>query len=71
MTWSHGQVLSATLARLDRLGLSYSLLPTWFDLDIAADLQRIAELAEPASRRALSRTLVCLAEFGLGPLSKL
>ena len=71
MTWSHGQVLSATLARLDRLGLSYSLLPTWFDLDIAADLQRLAELAEPASRRALSRTLACLAEFGFGPLSKL
>jgi rSAM/selenodomain-associated transferase 1 len=70
MTWSHDRVLADTTARLDRLGLAYSLLPTWFDLDVAEDFQRLAALAEPASHAALRRTRSCLQGFGLWPVSK-
>lgn len=70
MTWSHDRVLAETMVRLERLGLSYSFLPAWFDVDVAEDFQRLLALTAPASRAALSRTLNCLAQFGFAPLSK-
>ena len=71
MSWSHERVLTDTMARLDELGVSYSLLPTWFDLDVAEDFNRLGQLPEPELRRAMPRTLGCLEKFGLWPLSKL
>lgn len=67
MTWSHERVLADTTARLDHLGAAFSLLPSWFDLDVAEDFRRLDVLPHAA----LSRTLQCLAKFGFGPLSKL
>ena len=71
MTWSHDRVLADTIARLDGLGLSYSMLPTWFDLDVAEDFQRLRTLPRSESRAALSRTLRCLEKFGFWPATKL
>jgi uncharacterized protein len=66
MTWSHDRVLADTTVRLDGLGLSYSMLPTWFDLDVAEDFQQLRTLP----RSALRRTLGCLEKFGFWPASK-
>jgi len=70
MTWSHDRVLADTMARLDGLGVSYSMLPTWFDLDVAEDFQRLRTLPKSESRVALSRTLACLEKLGFWPASK-
>ena len=70
MTWSHDRVLADTTARLDGLGLSYRMLPTWFDLDVAEDFQRLRTLPRSESRPALRRTLGCLEKLGFWPVSK-
>jgi rSAM/selenodomain-associated transferase 1 len=70
MTWSYDRVLADTTARLDGLGVSYSKLPTWFDLDVAEDFQRLRTLRKSESRAALSRTLACLDKLGIWPASK-
>ena len=70
MTWSHDRVLAETTARLGGLGMSYSLLPTWFDLDVAEDFQRLRALPKSQSPSALGRTLSCLEKFGFWPASK-
>ena len=70
MTWSHGRVFADTIARLDALSLTYSVLPTWFDVDVAADFQRLSQLPKSESRAGLSRTLACLEKFGFWPASK-
>ena len=51
MTWSHQRVLAETTMRLDANNLSYSLLPTWFDIDVAEDFQHLARLPTPDSAR--------------------
>ena len=66
MTWSHDRVLADTMVRLDGLGLSYRMLPTWFDLDVAEDFQQLRAVP----RSALRRTLGCLEKFGFWPASK-
>jgi rSAM/selenodomain-associated transferase 1 len=49
ITWSTDLVVGETLARARSLGLSVHLLPTWYDVDVAADLRRIlADGAEAA-----------------------
>jgi rSAM/selenodomain-associated transferase 1 len=46
MPWSTAAVLSRILDRAQRLGLRVACLPTWFDVDTKADLERLAaELA--------------------------
>lgn len=71
MSWSHERVLADTLARLAGLGVAYSLLPTWFDLDLAEDFHRLAALPEPQLRAQLQRTVSCLEKLGFWPASKL
>jgi uncharacterized protein len=45
MPWSTPTVLGRTLERAQRLGLRVACLPTWFDVDTGADLERLrAEL---------------------------
>ena len=53
--WSTPDVLSQTLAHLDRASIPCRLLPVWYDIDEAADLARLhRELAElPGSDAAL------------------
>ena len=70
MTWSHERVLADTMARLDGLSVSYSMLPPWFDLDVAEDFQRLRQLPKLELRARLSRTLACLENFGFWPASK-
>ncbi len=70
MTWSHERVLAETTARLDALDLTYNILPTWFDLDVAEDFQRLWTLPKTKSRGVLSRTLLFLQQSGLWPPSK-
>jgi hypothetical protein len=41
MPWSTSAVLSLTLDRARRLGLRAVCLPTWYDVDTAADLARL------------------------------
>lgn len=61
--WSTPGLLAATLDRARRLGLRVRLLPSWFDVDTAADLRRLrAEIAGaggPARTAAFVRTLAC------------
>ena len=40
--WSTEQVIPQTLAICRRLGLAVHRLPTWFDVDVEADLERLA-----------------------------
>jgi uncharacterized protein len=61
--WSTSEVLPTTLGRLE--GRSHLVLPSWYDVDAAPDLERLrAELATlpasvaPATRRALAAMLV-------------
>lgn len=65
MTWSHERVLADTLERLTQLGLSYSLLPSWFDLDTVEDLKNLNGRLEPAERARLGRTFSYLKMLGL------
>ncbi|MBU1750589.1 MAG: TIGR04282 family arsenosugar biosynthesis glycosyltransferase [Chloroflexi bacterium] len=58
IAWSTELVMPQTLARAEALGLRVALLPPWYDVDTAADLDRLrAELADlptdvlPHSRR--------------------
>ncbi len=41
MHWSTEQVLPQTIARLQRHNIQYALMPTWYDVDSAADLRRL------------------------------
>ena len=41
IAWSTEQVVPQTLAACHRLGLSGCLLPEWYDVDVAADLERL------------------------------
>jgi rSAM/selenodomain-associated transferase 1 len=44
--WSSERVTAQTLSRAEALGLNVALLPPWYDVDTAADLDRLrAELA--------------------------
>lgn len=70
MTWSHHRVLHDTVRRLDELGVAYGMLPSWFDLDMADDFQRLATLPPGELAAALPRTLSYLQSIGFWPASK-
>lgn len=48
MPWSTPTVLGRTLERAQRLGLRVACLPTWFDVDTGADLERLRVELETA-----------------------
>ncbi|HEY8369446.1 MAG TPA: TIGR04282 family arsenosugar biosynthesis glycosyltransferase [Thermodesulfobacteriota bacterium] len=60
MPWSTGAVLAETRRRADASGLRTALLPAWFDVDTAADLERLrGSVGGEAGRRTqafLART---------------
>ncbi len=55
--WSSGEVLRESLARAHAAGISCSLLPTWYDVDTAADLERPGLLDE-ANEAPLTREFI-------------
>ena len=43
ISWSTSAVTAETLQRAEEHGLSVTLLPEWYDIDVYVDLQRLAE----------------------------
>ncbi len=43
ISWSSAEVLKSTIQYAQKLGLSYSLLPAWYDIDDLITLRRAAE----------------------------
>lgn len=60
MNWSHDRVLAQTVSKLDGLSIAYRLLPAWFDLDRAEDIERFLTVTDPAVRQAMGRTLAII-----------
>ncbi len=60
--WGTATVLCETLDRLRRLGVSFSVLPEWYDVDTGADLDRLrsdlAKNCEDAACQRLLRSIV-------------
>jgi rSAM/selenodomain-associated transferase 1 len=63
MTWSHDQVLAETVQRLTRLGIDFTLLPQWFDVDKVGDIARLRAVSDSAVRSAMKRTGLCLGQL--------
>jgi rSAM/selenodomain-associated transferase 1 len=42
IAWSRGEVLARTVEKLHRLNRKYELLPLWYDIDRADDLERLS-----------------------------
>jgi rSAM/selenodomain-associated transferase 1 len=54
--WSTARVLPQTLARAESLGLSVALLPPWYDVDTAPDLDRLRAEVETLPPEAVPHT---------------
>ena len=54
--WSTDQVLKQTLQKAEQLNLSVHLLPTWYDIDTAADLDRLQDELERLPTESLKHT---------------
>lgn len=63
MTWSHDEVLAQTVAKLREGGIAFALLPQWFDIDSAADVERLRGLSDCAGQIAMKRTRSCLRQL--------
>jgi rSAM/selenodomain-associated transferase 1 len=61
MPWSTSAVLDETVARARRLGLRLLLLPSWFDVDRGADLERLRASVHAPDAHRPPRTLAFLA----------
>lgn len=61
MTWSHGQVLAVTLARLRALKLPSLQLSPWFDIDTPADLKAFTQDWVMPNQREMKHTMKTLA----------
>ena len=65
MAWSTAVVFEETMRRASALGLDVGLLPAWFDVDTAADLERLeASLAAPGSGARHTRRFFARAAGG-------
>jgi uncharacterized protein len=59
MVWSTAGVFEETMRRARALGLDIAVLPQWFDVDTAADLERLeASLAAPGAGARHTRDFV-------------
>ncbi|MCU0520618.1 MAG: TIGR04282 family arsenosugar biosynthesis glycosyltransferase [Anaerolineae bacterium] len=67
ITWSTAQVTAQTLDRAESLGLRVSLLPSWYDVDTAADLDRLRAELPTLAPDTLSHTRRFFAFAGLTP----
>ncbi len=66
MSWSHDRVLSETTARLACLGIDFDLLPEWFDIDTAGDIE-LLQSSDPSVHGAMKRTVNLLRRVDLWP----
>ncbi len=64
IAWSTAQVTIQTLARAEALGLTVALLPAWYDVDVAADLDRLRSELASLPDEALRHTRRFLLEQG-------
>jgi len=61
LPWSRADTLERTADRLRELGMDVALAPAWFDVDVPADLERLAarldrgQVLAPATARVLRR----------------
>ena len=56
MTWSTNRVLTETLQRAAAEGLEVARLPVWYDIDTAADLERLQAALTPTPDHPLQHT---------------
>ena len=56
MPWSTPQVLPETARRAQAKGLGLAMLPPWFDVDVAGDLERLQESLADASANVARHT---------------
>jgi uncharacterized protein len=61
ITWSRDDVLARTVEKLDRLNQKYELLPVWYDIDTANDLERLSR--DIAAAGMMKNTLAVLNEL--------
>ena len=61
--WSTNQVLAQTLQKAEQLSLSVDLLPPWYDVDTAADIQRLRAELETLPAKALKHTRQFLGQW--------
>ena len=64
ITWSTSLVLGETLERARELGLSVELLPEWYDVDTADDLERLRADLDRLPLRVAPATRSVLAALG-------
>ncbi|MBC8334276.1 MAG: TIGR04282 family arsenosugar biosynthesis glycosyltransferase [Anaerolineales bacterium] len=58
INWSTDQVLEQTLKKADQMGLSLQLLPPWYDVDTAADIERLKDELKTLPIQKLKHTRV-------------
>jgi len=63
VTWSTPKVLYQTLTKIQELGLETELLPPWYDVDTAADIERMRSELAQLPPEILVHTRRCLANF--------
>jgi len=63
MTWSHDRVLAQTTGRLARLGIEFTVLPPWFDVDCPQDMDALRAIRDPAVLAGMQRSRVFLAQL--------
>lgn len=70
--WSSAHVTQRTVEAAERLGLSVSLLEPWYDIDTAADLDRLCRevAASPEDAAFACHTRRALVEIGLLPRAR-
>ncbi|HJR04495.1 MAG TPA: TIGR04282 family arsenosugar biosynthesis glycosyltransferase [Methylomirabilota bacterium] len=69
MPWSTPAVLGRTLDRAQRLGLRVACLPTWFDVDTGADLERLRVEIDASPAGSPRHTRAFLARRIVGAVS--
>ena len=57
MSWSHDRVFSQTIDNLAGLGIDFTTLPGWFDLDTVEDIDLLRCYQDPAVHAAMKRTM--------------
>jgi rSAM/selenodomain-associated transferase 1 len=70
--WSSAHVTQRTVEAAERLNLSVSLLEPWYDIDTAADLDRLCHevAASPEDAAVARHTRRALVEIGLLPRAR-
>jgi rSAM/selenodomain-associated transferase 1 len=65
ISWSTSEVLSQTLVKANQLGLTVSLIPPWYDVDTAKDIQRLCNELETLPLDTLINTRQFLDQWHL------